>query len=79
VGTSTGFQTRNLVAVPLLVKDKAIGVVEVINKIGDQGFTPLDLDIAQALASFAAVAIDNASLYARLADAVVAARLSYRL
>ena len=79
VGTSTGFETRNLVAVPLLVKDKAIGVVEVINKIGDQGFTPLDLDIAQALASFAAVAIDNASLYARLADAVVAARLSYRL
>ena len=39
----------------------------------------LIVDIAQALASFAAVAIDNASLYARLADAVVTARLSYRL
>jgi len=79
VGTSTGFVTRNLVAVPLLVKDKAIGVVEVINKLGDEGFNPLDVEIAQALASFAAVAIDNASLYARLADAVVTARLSYRL
>ena len=79
VGRSTGFETRNLVAVPLLVKDKAVGVIEVINKHGGGGFTPLDIDIAQALASFAAVAIDNASLYARLADAVVTARLSYRL
>ncbi|MEA2589562.1 MAG: hypothetical protein QOH66_2489 [Actinomycetota bacterium] len=75
----TGFRTRNLVAVPLLVKERAIGVVEVLNKLGDSGFTPIDLEVAQALASFAAVAIDNASLYARLADAVVMARLSYRL
>jgi GAF domain-containing protein len=37
------------------------------------------LEIAKALASLAAVAIDNATMYARLADAVVAARMSYRI
>jgi phosphoserine phosphatase RsbU/P len=79
VSTSVSFETRNLLAVPLLVKDKAIGVVEVINKRGGDGFDEQDVELAQALASLAAIAIDNASLYAQLADAVVAARMSYRL
>ena len=79
VGAAIGFETDNLVALPLLVKDRAIGVVEVINKRKAAGFSEVDLDIATALASLAAIALDNASMYARLADAVVAARMSYRL
>lgn len=79
VGAAIGFETRNLLAVPLLVKDRAIGVVEVINKRSERGFTPQDVELASALASLAAIAVDNASLYAQLADALVAARMSYRL
>lgn len=78
VDETSAFDTRNLVAVPLLVKDRAIGVMEVLNKVGG-GFTKLDLEVAEALASFAAVAIDNATMYASLAEAVVTARMSYRL
>jgi GAF domain-containing protein len=55
-----------------------IGVVEVINK-GDGSFNEQDLAMATALAGQAATAIDNARLYARLADAVVTSRMSYRL
>jgi sigma-B regulation protein RsbU (phosphoserine phosphatase) len=72
------FETRNMVAVPLRVRDETIGVVEVINKRGG-GFSESDLELAQALANQAAIAVDNARLYARLADAVVTSRLSYRL
>jgi len=72
------FETRNMVAVPLKVRDNTIGVVEVINK-RDGSFTVLDAELAQALANQAAIAIDNARLYARLADAVVTSRMSYRL
>ena len=72
------FETRNLVAVPLRVRERTIGVVEVINK-KNGGFTQADADLAQALGNQAAIAIDNARLYARLADAVVTSRLSYRL
>lgn len=72
------FETRNMVAVPLTVRNETIGVVEVINK-REGGFTDLDLELAGALANQAAIAIDNARLYARLADAVVASRMSYRL
>jgi GAF domain-containing protein len=72
------FETRNMVAVPLKVRDQTIGVVEVINK-NDGSFTDTDRELAQALANQAAIAIDNARLYARLADAVVTSRMSYRL
>jgi phosphoserine phosphatase RsbU/P len=79
VGAAVGFTTRNLIAVPLLVKDRAVGVVEVLNKKGGDRFSERDVELATALASLAAVAIDNATLYAQLADAVVTARMSYRL
>jgi GAF domain-containing protein len=60
------------------VRDEAIGVVEVINK-RDGDFTKDDEALAGALANQAAIAIDNARLYAKLADAVVSSRMSYRL
>ncbi len=79
VGESIDFETRNLLAVPLLVKDHAIGVVEVINKRNGQRFTERDAELARAFAGLAAVAVDNANIYSELADAVVTARMSYRL
>lgn len=77
VDTQTGFETRNILAVPLRTKDRVIGVVEMINK-SNGGFDDGDVALATALANQAGVAIDNARLYARLADAVVTSRLSYR-
>jgi GAF domain-containing protein len=50
----------------------------VINK-REGSFDDGDLKLATALANHAAIAIDNAQLYARLADAVVTSRMSYRL
>lgn len=79
IDQSSGFSTRSMLAVPLKIRDKAIGVVEVINKQGDGRFTDRDRDLAVALAAQAAVAIDNARLYQKLADAVVESRMSYRL
>ena len=79
IDKSTGFETRNILAVPLAVKDHLIGVIEVINKLGTGGFNQKDVELATGLASQAAIAIDNAVMYARLADAVVESRQSYRL
>jgi GAF domain-containing protein len=79
IDESSEFQTRNLVAVPLKVKDRVIGVVEVLNKREGRDFDDKDLEIALALTNQAAIAVDNARLYARLADAVVTARMSYRM
>ena len=75
---ATGFETRNILALPLKVRERTVGVVEVINK-HEGGFTDTDRELAAALANQAAIAIDNAQLYAKLADAVVTSRMSYRL
>lgn len=57
----TGFSTQSLIAVPLCVNEKAIGVIEVFNKPG--GFSGDDLELLATFASSAAFAIENARLY----------------
>jgi GAF domain-containing protein len=71
-------RARSLLVVPLTCRERVIGVAEIVNKRDAPAFGERDIAIAEALAGQAAVAIDNARLYARLADAVVAAREPYR-
>lgn len=63
----TDVTTRSLLAVPLIARDRAIGVIEVVNKV-DGTFNTHDREILEALASSAAIAIDNARLYQELVD-----------
>lgn len=79
IDQAVGFQTRNLMALPLQVRGRTIGVVEIINTRKSSGFSTEDLTLAGALAGQAAIAIDNARLYQQLSDALLTARLSYRL
>jgi GAF domain-containing protein len=79
IDRALGFVTRSVLAVPLSVRDRVIGVIEVINKKEKTGFNERDLEVATAFAAQAAVAIDNARLYEKLADTVVQSRISYRL
>ena len=62
VDDATSFSTQSILAVPLVVKDKIIGVVEVLNKIDGQ-FTDEDIEVLTTLAAHAAVAIENARLF----------------
>jgi signal transduction histidine kinase len=64
---ATGFVTRSILAVPILLKGRLIGVVEAINKRG-RPFDEGDLSAFEAFASQAGVAIDNARLFASLRD-----------
>ncbi len=63
----SGFVTRSILAVPMLIKGHLVGVLEAINKNGG-GFTEADLRAFEAFASQAAVAIDNARLFSSLKD-----------
>ena len=65
----TEITTRSLLAVPLIAKGRVIGVVEVINKV-DGTFDDHDRELLEALASSAAIAIDNARLYQELIDQI---------
>ncbi|MCC6147515.1 MAG: GAF domain-containing protein [Anaerolineaceae bacterium] len=70
----TGFQTRALLAVPLIFKDGVIGVVEVINRRDGLPFNRDDEILLLAFAAQAAVAIENARLYT-MTDQALAARV----
>ncbi len=59
------FITRNMVCVPLVLHEQVIGVLEVMNKkVGD--FTQSDVELLISIASYAAIAIENARLYQSL-------------
>lgn len=61
VDACSGFTTESLLAAPLRLRDTIMGVLEVVNKTGGD-FTADDLVIAETLAVFAAIAIENARL-----------------
>lgn len=68
VDKKSGFVTKSILAVPLKVKGKLIGVAEVVNKKDGTSFTKEDVELFEALARQAAVAIENARLYKDLED-----------
>jgi signal transduction histidine kinase len=69
VDETVDFETQSILGVPLKVRDKVIGVLEVINKIAEEGFTADDIQITTTLAAHAAIAIENARLLDELQQA----------
>lgn len=66
VDVRTGFLTQSIAAVPLKVKGRVIGVLEVLNKYAESGFDDEDVQLMSAIAAQAAIAIENARLYQQL-------------
>ena len=54
------YRTRSLVAVPLVVQERVIGVIEVVNKVSDQDFSEDDLDLLTIVAQLASIALARA-------------------
>jgi GAF domain-containing protein len=79
VDAPAGVSPHSMLAVPLTVRDRAVGVLEFINKSDAGEFDQRDLDIATALASQAAVAIDNSRLYQLLTETLIESRRAYHL
>lgn len=58
----TGFVTKDMICVPMIHKEKLIGVLQVINKRDKNIFSENDLKLFVILASQCAVSIENAEL-----------------
>jgi HD-GYP domain-containing protein (c-di-GMP phosphodiesterase class II) len=68
VDERTEFKTRNIICVPVKVKEKTIGVLEAINKKEKVGFNKEDLSLLISLADQVAIALDNSRLYQELEE-----------
>lgn len=64
---STGFTTRSIIAAPLKIGRRVIGVLELVNK--KQGrFAASDLELLKNICDQAALIIENAKLVAQISD-----------
>jgi adenylate cyclase len=59
----TGFRTRSILTVPIRIKNEIEGVVQVINKRGDEKFDQEDLRLFQSFAGMASASLENARLF----------------
>lgn len=59
----SGFVTRSMICVPMRLKDKAIGVLQVLNRTGTIPFNDHDLEMLENMANQAVSSIENARLY----------------
>jgi diguanylate cyclase (GGDEF)-like protein len=65
------FKIRSLLSVPIISKGKTIGVIEVVRKDREKPFTKDDLDFMLKLVDLAALAIERATLYQKMAELVI--------
>lgn len=63
IDNMTGSQTKSLLCVPMRSKRKLIGVMEVLNKENEMGFTEDDALLLSLFSHQAAIAIENAMLF----------------
>lgn len=63
----TRFQTRSVLAVPLIYRGQLLGVLEAINK-KNGDFTPEDAQLLEMFAAQAAVSLENARMFERLEE-----------
>ncbi len=64
----TGFLTHSIICVPMQIKGKTVGVLEVLNKYSGEGFDHEDEQLLLTVAGQAAIAIENARLYQSLRE-----------
>jgi len=71
IGKKIGFSTRNILAVPMHIKNRCVGVLEIINKKDNKKFTEEDLEWLEIFATQAAIAIQNAETYEKIREEVI--------
>lgn len=62
IARDVDFVTHSIVCAPMRVRDRVIGVMQVLNKNNGEPFTSQDLRLLTTLASQAAIAVENARL-----------------
>jgi GAF domain-containing protein len=68
---STGYVPRSILATPLISDDRVIGVMEVLDKIGDSSFGLQDMELLGMFARQAALAIHQSQQVEHVSEALI--------
>lgn len=71
VDRQTKFTTKSVLCVPMKSRDRIIGVVEVVNKIGEESFTHDDFEIFENVVAHLTIALEKANLYRKMEQATL--------
>jgi len=66
----TGYKSQTMIAIPMRERNVCIGVIELINKYGDEKFTQSDLEILELLSHQASIAYQNADQFRSARDEI---------
>ncbi len=69
---STGYVPKAILAVPLIMREQVIGVMEVLDKNSASPFNLQDIELLTIFARQAAIAIDQAQLHQHIGEALAA-------
>ncbi len=58
IADAVGFETRNLVAVPLVIRGRVFGVLELLNRLGEENYSQADVELLTYVCEAAARAIE---------------------
>ncbi|HWV37733.1 MAG TPA: sensor domain-containing diguanylate cyclase [Vulgatibacter sp.] len=67
----TRFTTRSIVAVPMRIRGRTLGVIELVNGADQPPFTGRDLRVLASIADFAAIALENARNFRRVEELTI--------
>lgn len=71
VAAAVEYPVTSIACVPLKIRERVLGVLELIGIQGDEPFNPENMPLLRAVADFAAIAIDNARNYQRISELVI--------
>lgn len=63
VDERTGFETKTIIAVPMIFRGQVHGVIELVNRFDGSSFSPEDLVILQTIADFTAISLVHSNQY----------------
>ncbi len=70
ISKAVGFSTRNILAAPMRIRDRCVGVLEILNKKEGKDFTESDLWWLEIFANQAALAIQNARSFQKAREQI---------
>jgi HD-GYP domain-containing protein (c-di-GMP phosphodiesterase class II) len=77
INEQSEFKPRDLIVIPMIVKDRIVGVIQVINRIDGLPFNKNDQDLLTVFSDQAAIAIDNSKLFEELQRSNLELMLAY--
>jgi GAF domain-containing protein len=58
VQDAVGFEARNLIAIPIIVRGRVFGVLELLNRVGEENYTRADVDLLTYLCGAISKAVE---------------------